>query len=111
MATDEDELEMIRRRKMEELQRTAQERALQEQYKAQERARKQLILRQILAQEARERLARIELAYPELTESIENQLVALAQSGRVQEKIDDATLQQILRRIIPKKREIRIERR
>ena len=74
-------------------------------------AQRQLILRQILTPEARERLGRIELAYPELTESIESQLIALAQSGRVQRVIDDETLRQILTRLIPKKREIKIERR
>ena len=54
---------------------------------------------------------RIELAYPELKENIENQLIQLAQSGRVQRQIDDATLRQILERVIPRKREIKIERR
>jgi len=42
---------------------------------------------------------------------VEQQLVALAQSGRVQRMIDDETLRQILERVIPKKREIKIERR
>jgi len=51
-------------------------------------------LRTILTPEARERLGRIELAYPELKENIENQLIALAQSGRVQRMIDDPTLRQ-----------------
>src|SRR6266568_4083080 len=99
MALDDDELDAIRRRKLQELQ--------QEQVQAQ----RQQVLRQILTPEARERLGRIELAYPELKESIENQLIALAQSGRVQRMIDDVTLRQILERVIPRKREIKIERR
>jgi programmed cell death protein 5 len=74
-------------------------------------AQRQTILRQILSPEARERLGRVELAYPDLADSIENQLIALAQSGRVQRVIDDATLKQILERVMPKKREIKIERR
>ena len=78
---------------------------------AQAKAQRDLVLRQILTPEARERLGRIELAYPELTESIETQLVTLAESGRLQRAIDDPTLREILTRIIPKKREIRIERR
>jgi programmed cell death protein 5 len=108
---EDDPLEAIRRRKLEELQRAQANAAVQEQYARQAQARKDSILRQILSPEARERLARIELAYPELTESIEDQLVQLAQSGRVQQIIDDATLQQLLRRIVPRKREIKIERR
>jgi len=107
----DDELDAIRRRKMEDLQRGAQDRISQEQYQQQVAAQKQTILRQILTPEARERLGRIELAYPDLTQSIEDQLIQLAQSGRVNQVIDDTTLQQILRKIIPKKREIKIERR
>lgn len=108
---DEDELEAIRRKKLEEIQRAQQEAVAQQQYREQIEAQKQMILRQILSPEARERLARIELAYPELTESIENELVMLARSGRVQRVIDDMTLKQLLAKIIPRKREIKIERR
>jgi len=108
---DDNELEAIRRRRIEELHRNQADRTMQEQQRAQVQAQKQAVLRQILSPEARERLARIELAYPDLTEGIEDQLVQLAQSGRVNQVIDDATLQQILRRIVPKKREITIVRR
>ncbi|MBI4415744.1 MAG: DNA-binding protein [Euryarchaeota archaeon] len=108
---EDDELEAIRRRRMAELQQQAQERAVAEAQAAQVAAQRQAILRQILTPEARERLARIELAYPEIAESVETQLIALAQSGRVQSMIDDRTLQEILRRIVPRKREIKIERR
>lgn len=111
MAIDDEELESIRRRKLEEIQR-AQEAAVARQEQAvQAKAQRDLILRQILTPEARERLGRIELAYPDLAESIENQLIALAESGRVQRAIDDATLREILTRIIPRRREIKIERR
>jgi programmed cell death protein 5 len=111
MAMDEDELDAIRRRKLSEYQQAQDQAVVQAQAREQVMAQRQLILRQILTPEARERLARIELAYPELTESIESQLIALAQSGRVQKVIDDETLRQILTRLIPKKREIKIERR
>lgn len=111
MAIDDEELEAIRRRKIDELQRSQEGAVYRAQQVAQQRAQRDLILRQILTPEARERLGRIELAYPDLAESIENQLIALAESGRVQRAIDDPTLREILTRIIPKKREIRIERR
>ncbi len=111
MAMDDEELEAIRRRKLQELQQVQVQAAAQQQYREQVEAQKQTILRQILTPEARERLGRIELAYPELTDSIENQLIALAQSGRVQKVIDDATLRQILERVMPRRREIKIERR
>lgn len=108
---EEDELEAIRARKMAELQQAAADRVVREQQAAAVEAQRQAILRQILTPEARERLGRIQLAYPEVAESVENQLIALAQSGRVQSVIDDRTLQEILRRVVPKKREIKIERR
>ncbi|HKW43236.1 MAG TPA: DNA-binding protein [Thermoplasmata archaeon] len=111
MSIGEDELEAIRRRKLQELQQYQNQQAADQQYRDQVQAQRQQILRQILTPEARERLGRIELAYPELKESIENQLIQLAQSGRVQRAIDDATLRQILERVIPKKRDIKIERR
>ena len=111
MAMDEEELEAIRRRKLLELQQAQEQAMAQQQMRDQVQAQRQTILRQILTPEARERLGRIELAYPELADSIENQLIALAQSGRVQRAIDDATLKQILERVMPKRREIKIERR
>ena len=111
MGIDDEELEGIRRRKLEEIQRAQETAGIRAQQTAQLRAQRDLILRQILTPEARERLGRIELAYPDLAESIENQLVSLAESGRVQRAIDDPTLREILTRIIPKRREIRIERR
>src|SRR5437667_1341402 len=111
MSMDEDELDAIRRKKLAELQQYQTQAVAEQQYREQVQAQRQLILRQILTPEARERLGRIELAYPELTESIESQLIGLAQSGRVQRVIDDETLRQILTRLIPKKREIKIERR
>src|SRR2546422_887385 len=111
MSMDQDELDAIRRRKMAELQQAQVQAQAEAQYRDQQQAQRQLILRQILTPEARERLGRIELAYPELKENIENQLIALPQSGRVQRMIDDPTLRQILQRAIPPKRHIKIERR
>jgi programmed cell death protein 5 len=111
MAMDQDELDAIRRRKLAELQQAQDQAVAQQQMREQAQAQRQLILRQILTPEARERLGRIVLAYPELADSIENQLIALAQSGRVQRAIDDATLKQILERVMPKRRDIKIERR
>ncbi|MFQ5907062.1 MAG: DNA-binding protein, partial [bacterium] len=92
---DEDELEALRRKKLEELQLRQQQRMAEEAQAAQLEAQKQSILRQILTPEARERLGRIQLAYPEVAENVSNQLILLAQSGRVQSVIDDNTFRQI----------------
>lgn len=111
MMVEDEELDAIRRRRILEIQQQASQQAVAEAQAAQVNAQRQTVLRQILTPEARERLGRIELAYPEVAESVESQLIALAQSGRVQSQIDDRTLQDILRRVVPKKREIKIERR
>src|SRR3989442_6530075 len=111
MSMDEDDLDTICRKKCADLQQYQTQAVAKQQYRDQVQAQRQLILRQILTTEARERLGWIELAYQELKENIENQLIQLAQSGRVKSMIDDATLRQILERVIPRRRDIKIERR
>ncbi len=110
---EDKELEEIRRKKMLELmqrQALAQDKD-EERRKLEEEAAKQAILRQILEPEARERLARLRLVRPELAEAVENQLILLAQSGRIQRMITDEELKSILSSLTSQRREIRIERR
>ena len=110
----DEELEKLRKKRLQDLQ---QEEQLQQSMEEQELQAKQfdeqkkMILRSVLTPKAKERLSNIKLARPQIVEQIENQLISLAQSGRVQQKIDDAQLRQLLTKIIPKKREINIRRR
>ena len=110
----DDELEQLRRRKMEEIQRSNSETQMsEEQQKAQEaeRARRQQILRQILDPEARERLANVRLVKPELAENVESQLIQLYSMGRINRIITDPEIRDILSKMNETKRETKIERR
>ena len=69
---------------------------------------RQSILKGILTNEARERLANIKLAKPDYATTLENQLIQLAQTRRVSEKITDDQLRQLLRQLTQTKRESKI---
>jgi programmed cell death protein 5 len=110
-----DDIEAIRKKKLRELQQQQQQAFSQEDFEeAQQKEyedQKKMILRAILMDDARERLGRIKAARPELAENLENQLIMLAQSGRLKNKINDEQLRELLAKIIPKKRDITIRRR
>ncbi|MFQ5910841.1 MAG: DNA-binding protein [Thermoplasmata archaeon] len=108
---EDEELEAIRRRRLEQLQTDQEQKLIEQEQAAHVEAQRQMLLRKILTPEARERLGRVALAYPDIARGVENQLIALVQSGRVQTVIDDTSLREILRKVMPKKREIKIERR
>ena len=106
--SDDSELERIRARKLQEMQQQALDEQRQEQMKEEVEAQKRSILSQIMTDEARQRLANIKMVRPEFAESIELQLIQLAQSGRLSEKISDEQLKQILKQITGRKREGKI---
>ena len=70
-----------------------------------------LVLMQILEPEARERLNTIKLTKPEFAKAVEQQLVLLAQSGRIRERLTDEQLKVILKQLIPEKKDFNITRR
>ena len=112
---EDPELEALRQRRLAELQNSQAQQAAQQQAAAQQRqqmeAQKQMILRQILTPDARDRLSNIRAANPEICNAVEMQLIQLAQSGRLQGVVNDDMLRQFLRQISPQHREITIERR
>jgi programmed cell death protein 5 len=77
----------------------------------QQKSQIQMILMQVLEPDARERLNNIKLTKPDFAGAVEQQLIALAQSGRLQKKITDAQLKELLRQLAPKKRDYSITRR
>lgn len=102
------ELEALRQKRLAEMQAGQQQ---MEDQRRQVEVQKQNILRQILTPDARDRLANIKVANPELANSVELQLIRLAQSGRIQGVINDTMLKDILKNLAPVRREITIERR
>jgi len=101
---------LIRRRKLAELQKSLIEEQRKAQIRQQLEARKQAVLKAILTSEARSRLTNIKMVKPEIAESLEDQLIQLAQTGRIPTPITDGQLKEILRRIQSLKRDIRIRR-
>jgi programmed cell death protein 5 len=109
------DIEELRRKRMQELQKQAatQQAASQEQEQARREfdAQKKQAMMQILTPEARGRLANLRLTKPELVDQIELQLIQLAQMGRVKSKITDDQLKELLKSLVGQKREINITRR
>ncbi|MDD7423465.1 MAG: DNA-binding protein [Candidatus Methanomethylophilaceae archaeon] len=112
---EDPELEAIRQRRMAEMQNSQQQAMAQQQAAEQRRQQmeiqKQMVLRQILSPEARDRLSNLRIANAEMCNMVEMQLINLAQSGRLQGIVTDDMLRNILRQIAPQHREITIERR
>ncbi len=104
----DEELEAIKQRKLLELQKRLEEEERRRQQMIME-ARRQEILRTILTPKARERLSNIRLVRPELARAIEDQLITLAQAGRIRVPITDEEVKRLLEQIYHQThREIRI---
>jgi programmed cell death protein 5 len=109
----DDELAELRRRKLEQLQRqTMDQQSMEEELANQKEMESQIrmILMQVLEPEARERLNTIKLTRPDFAKAVEQQLVMLAQNGRIKHKINDQQLKELLKQIIPSKKEYTIRR-
>jgi programmed cell death protein 5 len=105
-----EDIEELRRKRIQELQQRAAASESQEQMRKELEMQKKQIMIQILTPEARSRLANIRLTKPEFVEQIELQLIQLAQSGRIQSKITDEQLKELLKKLTGKKRDINIIR-
>ena len=107
----DDELAEIRRKRLAQLQQHQSDQQDDMERQRQVDAQIHLVLMQIMEPEARERLNTIKLTKPEFASSVEQQLIQLAQSGRLKAKITDSQLKELLRQIAPTKRDYSITRR
>jgi len=112
--SDEDELENIRKRKLEELKQQAAQQQYAEHQQKEYVNKKYQIMRQILSQEGRQRLENIRIVKPQFAEQIELQLIQLYQSGKLRgaTPLPDKEFKKILEQITAtgKKKEFNIKK-
>jgi len=104
LSIDDKELEKLKARRMAEIQEK-----LAEEERLRREMERQAAMRVILTPEARQRLANLRLIKPELVAQLEEQLIQLANTGRVKMPITDDMLKEILSRLMAK-RDIKIKR-
>ncbi|MFX1570675.1 MAG: DNA-binding protein [Promethearchaeota archaeon] len=113
MSNDE-ELEKIRRRRVEELQQQAAQQQIAEAQQKDFEKKKYLIMRKILSQEGRQRLENIRMVKPQFAEQIEIQLIQLFQSGQLRgaTPLPDKAFKKLLEQIssVGKKKEFNIRK-
>ena len=112
---DDDRLEELREQKKEELkerqQGTPEGAETQQAAQEQAEAKREAILKQHLTDGARQRLNAIEMSKPQVAQKVKQQLVALAQSGRVQDRIDEPQMKELLKELQPDSKSFDIQRR
>lgn len=108
MAEEDPELADLRKKRLAEMQNEQVAQQQLEEQRRQIEIQRQAILKGILTNEARERLANIKLAKPEYAMTLENQLIQLAQTRRVTDKITDDQLRQLLQQLTKTQRESKI---
>jgi programmed cell death protein 5 len=110
---DEDELEELRQKKMEQLKEQQQqgEGEAMEAQREQAEAQKKALLRKTLTDGARQRLNSVRMSKPQFAEKVEQQVIALARSGRIQGKIDEDQMKELLSELKPDSQDFNIRRR
>ncbi|QLC33109.1 DNA-binding protein [Halarchaeum sp. CBA1220] len=114
---DDDRLEELRKKKKEQLKQQQQGGGAaggeqpQQQASQQAEQQKKAMLRQYLSDGARRRLNSVKMSKPELAERVEQQVVALGRSGRIQDQLDEDQMKELLRELKPDSKSFDIQRR
>ena len=117
---DDERIEELRQEKMEKLQEQAEgggggggraDEAAQQAAQEQADAQRQALLKQYLTDGARQRLNAVQMSKPDFADKVEQQVVALAQSGRLQDRIDEEQMKKLLKELQPDSKSFNIRRR
>ncbi|MFW5917696.1 MAG: DNA-binding protein [Halorubrum sp.] len=112
---DDERLEELREQKMQELREREQGGGAdpEAQQEARERAdaQQEAVLKQYLTDGARQRLNAVEMSKPQFGEKVKQQVAALAQSGRIQGRIDEDQMRDLLKELQPEQKSFDIRRR
>lgn len=110
---DDDRIEELRQKKMQELQDQAEQQQGETDEAAQQQAdaQKDALLRQYLTDGARQRLNAVQMSKPDFAEKVERQIIAIAQSGRIQGQIDEDQMKSLLKELKPDSKSFNIRRR
>ena len=84
--------------------------SIEDALKAADKAKKEMLLKQLLTSEARLRLNNVKMVKPELANMVENYLLGLASQGRATGQITDEQLKQILLSVQQPKRDFKFKR-
>jgi programmed cell death protein 5 len=111
--SDEEELERIRQKKLQEIKQQALQHQMAEQQQKDYETKKYQIMRLILSQEARQRLENIRMVKPQFAEQVELQLIQLHQAGRLRgaTPLQDKAFKKLLEQITSSgKKEFKIKK-
>ncbi|MFC1705038.1 DNA-binding protein [Nanoarchaeota archaeon] len=108
-----DELEELKKKKIQELQQRQQQ-ALQHQAQEEAQLQQQIeqlegVVKQFFTKEALQRYGNLKAAHPEKAVQVLVGLGQLVQSGKINQKITDDQLKELLRKIEPKKKDFTIK--
>ncbi len=111
---DDERLEELREKKMEELRERQQgdgDAEAREEAQQRAEAQQEAVLKQYLTDGARQRLNAVEMSKPEFAKQVKQQVASLAQSGRVQGRIDEDQMRDLLKELQPEQKSFDIRRR
>jgi programmed cell death protein 5 len=113
MSERDDELDELREQRLEELQEKQEggEGEAREEARQQAEAQKQALLKQHLTDGARQRLNTVRMTKPQFADQVEQQLVSLAGSGRLGDRIDEDQMKELLQEMSPESKSFDIKRR